>query len=76
MSEWQFMGNDTWAFGVKVRGVVRDRLAEIYFDESHHGREGGWRWTVRQVRNGRSAGGYTGTLSMALDLAEAALGVL
>lgn len=45
--EWQQTGIDEWVFGIKVRGLVRVPLAEIYFDEELNGR-GGWMWLVHR----------------------------
>lgn len=43
MEEWQHTGNNDWIFGMKVRGLVRDPRAEIYFNDSD-GPTGGWVW--------------------------------
>jgi len=42
--EWQFVGDDSWNFGVMVRGAVRNAVGQIYFDEALEGSDGGWAW--------------------------------
>lgn len=54
--EWQFFGDDNWIFGVKIRGVkirgvIRDVLAEVYFAEEVNGPEGSWSWMVHQKKD-------------------------
>lgn len=45
--EWQRTGGDNWVFGVPVRGLVRERLAEVYFDSDlKGGKDYGWVWFV------------------------------
>lgn len=41
--EWQLMDGEcsSWAFGDKIRGIIRDRKAEVYFDEE---KNPGWIW--------------------------------
>lgn len=41
--EWQYIGDDTWNFGPKVRGLVR-KVADVYFTEGVGEKDYGWRW--------------------------------
>jgi hypothetical protein len=43
--EWQYIGDDTWNFGPKVRGLVR-KVADIYFDED---KNPSWQWLIYSV---------------------------
>ena len=72
--EWQFIGEDTWIFGLKVRGIVRQKFAEVYFNEGYEGREGGWRW--RAFNSVPPQSGYEINRSAAIIAAEKALGLL
>lgn len=40
---WLRINENEWTFGVPVRGVIRDVLAEVYFDEE---RNPGWVWRL------------------------------
>ncbi len=70
MPEWQRIREDEWAFGEKVRGLVRRRLAEVYFDEE---RNPSWIWFafIRQTFEG----GSENTLQDAVAAAETCLGI-
>jgi hypothetical protein len=70
---WQLQGQDEWVFGIPVRGLIRTKIAEIYFDEE----QGGWIWFVRgaPAYDSITERGKAPTLSMAVELAEKALGV-
>ena len=41
---WQRTSGDEWIFGPMVRGIVREIVAEVYFNEKDDSREGGWIW--------------------------------
>lgn len=44
-AEWQMIsGDNEWVFGVKIRGIIRELLAEIYFDPDRDSPQGGWHW--------------------------------
>jgi hypothetical protein len=46
-AEWQMVsGDNEWVFGIKIRGIIRELFAEIYFDPDNDNPEGGWRWMV------------------------------
>lgn len=75
MREWQLLGQDDWVFGVKVRGIVRDYEAQIYFDEDDDSREGGWKWLVFGSPTREGASGRAMNLTYALQLCEERLGV-
>lgn len=71
---WQHLGDDQWVFGVPVRGVVRHRLAEVYFDEH---RNLSWVWFLhkRDDQDAEAIRGATDKLAWALALAEDAMRV-
>lgn len=72
---WQFQGNDSWAFGPLVRGVVRGAIAEVHFDDELKRRPGyGWVW-VAFLGKGKTKRGVEGKLEWAVEKAERALGV-
>lgn len=68
--EWQLTGDDEWVFGEKVRGMVRQAVAEIYFDEDLDGSPGGWIWFTREHGRGRAV-----SRPQAVYAVEAALGL-
>ncbi len=74
-AEWQLVDTELegWVFGVKIRGVVRIPLAEIYFDEEKDGRDGGWRWMIHFPPG--ISGGYVVTRYAAFAECERALGI-
>jgi hypothetical protein len=55
---WQMLSEDSWVFGPKVRGIVRDYYAQVYFDEEigkmgsehEHSPEYGWVWIAHVDR--------------------------
>jgi hypothetical protein len=47
---WQCSGNDEWAFGLLVRGIVRHPYGEVYFDDERADENGGWVWFVYPLR--------------------------
>lgn len=65
MSElcWQMHAENEWVLGTKIRGVVRDVVAEIYFDEA---RDYPWVWLCGEKR------GEESTFWRALEEAEEA----
>lgn len=65
--EWQYIGDDTWNFGPKVRGLVR-KVADIYFTEGVGETDYGWRW---QTYVGDRAGGLEHTFEDAVVCVEA-----
>ena len=70
--EWQLIGDDHWVFGLKVRGVIRRRLAEVYHDPN---RQHPWVWMVRDKELTFAKNGLGYNLSDALERAETLLGV-
>ncbi len=46
--EWQFIGDNGWVFGPKVRGIVRPRLGKLYYDD-YRGTGYGWIWSTNSV---------------------------
>lgn len=69
--EWQQQDDDSWNFGVNVRGIVRDIIAYVYFDEDEDSVKGGWRWG--DLRNGRC--GLVSSRISAINAAEKSLGI-
>ena len=61
--EWQYIGEDTWNFGPKIRGLVH-KVADIYFDED---KDQGWRW---QTYVGDRVGGYCNYFEQAVKEIE------
>ncbi len=72
--EWQFVGDNEWIFGVKVRGVIRKLVAEIYYDEDSNDRRGGWVWMTYQD-GGMGTRGKSISRTFAIIDAEEALGI-
>lgn len=64
--EWQYIGDDTWNFGPKVRGLVR-KVADVYFTEGVGEKDYGWRW---QTYMGDRADGLEHTFELAVDQVE------
>ena len=73
LCEWQLHDANQWAFGLKVRGVIRHRLAEVYYDESSNDPRGGWRWYANLAPMDR---GVSNCLEDAVSAAEQALEVI
>jgi hypothetical protein len=67
--EWQNFGGDNWAFGEKVRGVVRKSLAEVYYEDKADNCQGAWLWFLI-VKDER---GHAHTLRQAIVDAEKCL---
>jgi hypothetical protein len=55
--EWQYVGDNQWDFGIKIRGAVREKAADVFFDEAYSGPDGGWVWIVYtpNLTRGRAA---------------------
>jgi hypothetical protein len=69
--EWQFIGEDCWIFGEKVRGLVRTRLAEVYYDKGlGDNLQGNWRWLVYPSAVLLRLSGVAPDLAAAADAAE------
>lgn len=67
LCEWQFIGSK-WVFGLKIRGIVRESLAEVYWNEKAGTAQ--WAWTVfTDIRQF----GTASTLIEAIETAENAL---
>lgn len=64
--EWQYIGDDTWNFGPKVRGLVR-KVADVYFTEGVGEKDYGWRW---QTYVGDGSGGLELSLESAVEQVE------
>ena len=62
---WQLVSEDSWVYGVKVRGAVRDSKANVYFN----GRD--WVWYL----NDSTVRGEADYFSKAIEAAEKAMGV-
>jgi hypothetical protein len=58
---WQHVGDDSWLFGRMVRGLVRDPVAEAYYDEDH-----GWVWFL----HGCQTRGLSSSLQQAIKSVE------
>ena len=69
--QWQHLSNDAWAFGEKVRGIIRNRLAEVYFSNATKEHDMGWIWYTK----GRRDHGLEPKIEWAIQKAEAALGI-
>lgn len=79
-AEWQMVGPDEWVFGVKVRGIVRVHLANVYYDEESNNPIGGWRWLLLGrafdfALEKSSVRGVSASLSDAICDAEQAMGI-
>lgn len=72
-AEWQYIGDETWIYGVRVRGIVRKRLAEVYWTEGLGERDYGWKWLVYSA-NLSVVRGNADRLEEAIEAAEKALG--
>lgn len=72
--EWQLVFDDTWIFGLKIRGIVRQRLAEVWFDPDCLSREGGWHWLAYNTTPPRR--GIAANRSLAIWEAEKRLGIV
>lgn len=76
------LGQDDWVFGEKVRGIVRVRVAEVYYNENSTDPKGGWIWVllgkgrVGAWDNGRPNRGISASLSDAICDAEEAMGIV
>lgn len=74
---WQLIGEDEWRFGVPVRGVIREPLADIYFTEGRpdQERDYGWIWIVlvNGSANKKGGRGKAFNLISAVKAAEKAL---
>lgn len=78
-AEWQMIsGDDEWVFGIKIRGIVRELFAEIYFDPDRDDPEGGWRWmTYAPIPiEEESPNGLAITYQGAIKKCEKALGII
>lgn len=89
--EWQLQDTNEWAFGHKIRGIVRWPVAEIYFDEDRRRDPEcpeddpgyGWVWMVhgKLVQDGEVIGvtmrnrGVEGKLELAVEACEKELGL-
>ena len=71
---WQYVGNDSWDFGIPVRGIIRDIIATVYFDGD---RNPGWIWAANIEPNqlDRRTKGQCNYLREAVASAEEALGI-
>lgn len=72
---WLRINENEWTFGVPVRGVIRDVLAEVYFDEE---RKPGWVWRLNKRIGKDRAPVHRGACSYfhdAIEAAETALGI-
>ena len=73
---WMMVGEDDWVFGVPVRGMVRDVLAAIYYDEDRDNKGGGWIWLTMSSRAcPTNARGVAVSRIEAARQAERALGI-
>lgn len=72
--EWQLIGENEWIFGHKIRGIVRKRLAEVYYtDGNADGRSYGWVWFLSINGNSHPPRGKESNLRLAIEAAEEAL---
>lgn len=68
--EWQYLGDDDWVFGTKVRGVVRQCYAYIEYDKKPEE----WRWIAYHFLDDNECRvGHAPTLCEAIEEAEEAL---
>lgn len=65
--EWQYLGDNDWWFGRKVRGLVRDVLVRIYFLDDRNGGE--WYWKTKDAMRPTKANSFVA----AVEAAEAEL---
>ena len=72
--EWQLIDENQWVFGHKVRGLVRERLAEVYYDEQ---KDPSWIWMCQGARTeeGQMTRGRANSLVFAVESAEEVLGI-
>lgn len=69
--EWQYIGDDGWRFGTRIRGFIREVRAEVYFDEERCERTGGWIWFLP----GTNLQGIERNCLAAIIAAEKAMGI-
>jgi hypothetical protein len=70
---WQLVDpeSDGWFLGTLIRGLVRNCVAQVYFDDEKDDRRGGWWWRVLVATNGLT--GVAPNLESAIVAAEAAI---
>jgi len=66
--EWQHLGNNDWVLGKKVKGIVRESMAEVYFNEPVNDSYG-WVWFI----NSTNHRGASSSLRQAIEAAELVL---
>lgn len=72
---WQEQGENEWVFGPLVRGIVRDKIGEFYYNKSSHDSRGGWTWFVLS-RPGLAAGrGVCPSIARSIRECEARMGI-
>jgi hypothetical protein len=69
---WQCVGDDEWEFGQVVRGMIREPLGEVYFDEE---KDPGWVWFTLLPHPAESPRGRAYSRQQAAREVEQALGV-
>jgi hypothetical protein len=63
--QWQLIRNDWWVFGKKIRGAVRQYVAQVCRYDV------GWEWYIL----GSGESGRTDAFAFAIEAAEQALGI-
>lgn len=69
--EWQQLGKNDWVLGVKIRGIVREYVAEVYFAKDLNDPAGGWVWMTNKGE--WTHRGLAPSLSSAISKAESSV---
>ena len=73
---WERVGIDHWVLGVPVRGVVRRKLAEVWFDKDADITDhGGWHWRSGSQYTELYASGWERSRVEAITTVEEKLGI-
>lgn len=78
--QWQLIGNESWAFGKVVRGIVRNRLATVSYCQVPVSRSVGpaglimeWAWYWSYEAGEAKTRGYAQSLEEAVNACEKGL---
>ena len=75
--EWQKFGEDEWAFGQKIRGVVREYKGMVYYSEEYK-KPCGYIWVARgnELAYAYEQRGMESSLTAAINQVEKAFGIV
>ncbi len=73
--EWQLIGPDAWAFGISLRGVIRERLATVSYSQVGSlvqavGIRMDWKWCWKVEQRGETQDGTASSLAEAIVACE------